>query len=117
MRSIYLIVAATAFSACALAQSPAATASLTVGGKALEIKYNSPRVNGREGKLFGVGGRISTDPNYTNGSETGTLTITPRAPTVTISGGRFTYDGTVRSARLWLGVSEIKPSWSLLGDQ
>jgi len=64
MKSIYLIAAATVFSACALAQSPAATASLNVGGKGLEIKYNSPRVNGREGKLFGAGGRISTDPNY-----------------------------------------------------
>jgi hypothetical protein len=44
--------------------SPAATASATLGGKAVTITYSSPRVNGREGKLFGSGGRISQDPNY-----------------------------------------------------
>jgi hypothetical protein len=56
--------AAVLFSGFALAQSPAATIGITLGDKALEIKYNSPRVNGREGKLFGPGGRISSDPNY-----------------------------------------------------
>jgi hypothetical protein len=48
----------------AFAQSPAAVANFAFGEKKLEIKYNSPRVNGREGKLFGPGGRISSDPNY-----------------------------------------------------
>ena len=44
--------------------SPAELASATIGGKAISIKYNSPRVNGREGKLFGKDGRISHDPHY-----------------------------------------------------
>jgi hypothetical protein len=64
MKPIHLMAATTMFSALLYAQSPAATASLTVNGKSLEIKYNSPRVNGREGKLFGPGGRISSDPIY-----------------------------------------------------
>jgi hypothetical protein len=44
--------------------SPAETASGSIGGKAITIAYASPRVNGREGKLFGPDGRISQDPHY-----------------------------------------------------
>jgi hypothetical protein len=44
--------------------SPVETATGTVGGKSITIHYNSPRVNGRVGKLFGPGGRISHDPHY-----------------------------------------------------
>jgi hypothetical protein len=46
------------------AQSPAATESKTIGGKTITIAYNSPRVNRREGKLFGKDGRIGQDPTY-----------------------------------------------------
>jgi hypothetical protein len=46
------------------AQSPAAAESKTIGGKNVSIKYASPRVNGRVGKLFGKDGRIAEDPNY-----------------------------------------------------
>jgi hypothetical protein len=45
-------------------QSPPATATVTVGGKTLTVKYAAPSVRGRAGKLFGEGGRISQDPNY-----------------------------------------------------
>jgi hypothetical protein len=45
-------------------QSPASTESKTIGGKKIEIKYSSPRVNGRVGKLFGKDGRIGQDPTY-----------------------------------------------------
>jgi len=48
----------------ACAQSPAATESKTIGGKTITISYSSPKVNGREGKLFGKDGRIGSDPNY-----------------------------------------------------
>jgi hypothetical protein len=33
--------------------SPAAKESATIDGKTITILYNSPRVNGRAGKLFG----------------------------------------------------------------
>jgi hypothetical protein len=46
------------------AQSPAATESKTIGGKTITIAYSSPRVNHREGKLFGKDGRIGQDPTY-----------------------------------------------------
>jgi len=40
------------------------TESATVGGKKITIKYSSPAVNGRVGKLFSKDGKISTDPTY-----------------------------------------------------
>ena len=57
--SALLAVASTAF-----AQSPAATETRTFAGKTITIKYCSPRVNGRVGKLFGKDGRIGQDPTY-----------------------------------------------------
>jgi len=45
-------------------QSPPAQASATIAGKTISIKYAAPSVRGREGQLFGPGGKISHDPNY-----------------------------------------------------
>ena len=44
--------------------SPPATESKTIGGKTITVTYNSPRVNGRVGKLFGKDGRIGQDQTY-----------------------------------------------------
>lgn len=44
--------------------SPPETASGTIGGHSASIQYSSPRVKGREGKIFGPGGLISHDPHY-----------------------------------------------------
>ena len=44
--------------------SPPATASASVNGKTITITYSSPRVNGREGKIFTADGLISHDPHY-----------------------------------------------------
>ena len=44
--------------------SPPETATATVAGKTIAIKYSSPRVNGREGKIFTKDGLISHDPHY-----------------------------------------------------
>lgn len=44
--------------------SPPATESKTINGKAITISYASPRVNGREGKLFGNDGRIAKDKTW-----------------------------------------------------
>jgi hypothetical protein len=46
------------------AQSPAATESKAIGGKTITISYSAPKVNGREGKLFGTDGRIAKDRTY-----------------------------------------------------
>jgi opacity protein-like surface antigen len=44
------------------AQSPKATATASIGGKAVTINYAAPSVRAR--KIFGDGGQISKDPNY-----------------------------------------------------
>jgi hypothetical protein len=69
MKSLFLcaglLVATTAvFAQPGPPKSPAATETATIAGKAITITYNSPRVNGRAGQLFGKDGRISKDPNY-----------------------------------------------------
>ncbi len=51
------LIAATIVSA---QQSPPRTASGTVGGKTITIKYSAPSVRGR--KIFGEGGRVMQDP-------------------------------------------------------
>jgi hypothetical protein len=40
--------------------SPPETATGTIGGHTITIKYSSPGVKGREGKIFGTGGLIQT---------------------------------------------------------
>lgn len=42
--------------------SPPATASATVAGKAISIRYSAPSVRGRQ--IFGAGGLLSQDPTY-----------------------------------------------------
>ena len=44
--------------------SPPATATAAVNGKTITITYSSPRVKGREGKVFTSDGLISHDPHY-----------------------------------------------------
>jgi hypothetical protein len=43
-------------------QSPPATATVTIGGKTITIKYFAPSLRGR--KMFGPDGQISHDPTY-----------------------------------------------------
>ena len=62
-KSLLISAALVAASACsAWAQSPAAEASVTVGGKKITIKYHAPSVRGRQ--IFGDGGLVSKDPTY-----------------------------------------------------
>ena len=46
----------------AAAQSPAATASATINGKSIAVRYAAPSVRGRQ--IFGDGGLLSRDPTY-----------------------------------------------------
>jgi hypothetical protein len=60
-----LITCAAAFLAVSVVTfGQARTESNTIGGKTISITYSSPKVNGREGKLFGKDGRIGQDPTY-----------------------------------------------------
>ena len=64
MKSLLICGALAAATGMAWGQSPAATESKTFNGKKIEIKYSSPRVNNREGKIFTKDGLISHDPHY-----------------------------------------------------
>jgi hypothetical protein len=44
------------------AQSPPASASVSIGGKNITVRYSAPSVRGR--KIFGDGGLLSRDPTY-----------------------------------------------------
>ena len=50
------------FASVALAQSPSARATATIGGKSVTVQYSAPSVRGR--KIFGAGGLLSRDPTY-----------------------------------------------------
>jgi hypothetical protein len=45
-------------------ESPAAKEVATIDGKSITITYSSPRVRGRDGKIFTQDGLISHEPNY-----------------------------------------------------
>lgn len=45
-------------------KSPPATATATIAGKTITITYSSPRVRGREGKIFTKDGLIGHDSQY-----------------------------------------------------
>ncbi len=62
MRTTLLLAAVLTMPGLLLAQSPPAQANLSIGGKALSIRYSAPSVRGR--KIFGDGGLLSMDPTY-----------------------------------------------------
>lgn len=57
------VLATAAGLACAETKS-GQTETITTGGKTITIKYSSPAVNGRAGKLFGKDGTIGGDQHY-----------------------------------------------------
>ena len=63
MKSL-LLCGALAAASLAWAQSPPATESKAIGGKTITIKYCSPRVNSRAGRIFTKDGLISHDQTY-----------------------------------------------------
>jgi len=64
MKSLLAGAALFAATSLAWAQSPAATESKTIGGKTIAIKYSSPKVNNRAGKIFTKDGLIGGDSTY-----------------------------------------------------
>jgi hypothetical protein len=72
MNRLFVCLSVLAFAVTLSAQpkrppaSPPETASVTINGKTISIKYNSPRVRGREGKIFTKDGLISHDKDYPN---------------------------------------------------
>lgn len=86
-------------------KSPPAQATATIEGKAITITYSSPRVRGREGKIFGKDGLIatgdaSTYPVWRAGANAATVFKTEADLTVgdlAVPAGSYT---------LWVDISD-----------
>jgi hypothetical protein len=65
MKTLVMGAVLAALAICAYAATmPGQSASATINGKTISIKYASPAVNNRAGKLFGKDGTIGHDPTY-----------------------------------------------------
>ena len=60
--SAVIVIVGVAAACVVSAQSPPASATVTIAGKTLSVRYSSPAVRGR--KIFGDGGLLSRDPTY-----------------------------------------------------
>jgi hypothetical protein len=103
--------------------SPPATTSATIAGKTVTITYSSPRVRGREGKIFSKDGLISHDPHYpvwragansaTTLETSGDLTIGD----VSVPAGKYTLFVDISDPKAWvLIVSKDTGEWGLAYD-
>jgi hypothetical protein len=99
-------------------KSPAATATATIGGKTVTIKYAAPSV--RDRKIFGDGGLISHDANYPiwrAGANSATALHTETALNLgglTVPAGDYTIFVDVKDPDQWtLIVSKKTGEWGL----
>ncbi len=105
-------------------KSPPATASATIGGKTITITYSSPRVNGREGKIFTKDGLISHDPHYPvwrAGANAATTLKTDGDLTIgdlSVPAGTYTLFVDISDPANWvLIVSKATGEWGLAYDR
>jgi hypothetical protein len=105
----------------AQAPSPDANTSVTIGGKALSIKYSAPSVKGR--KIFGPAGLISGDPNYPvwrAGANSATAFHTDADLTIgslTVPKGDYTIYALVQDPDHWqLIINKQTGQWGLTYD-
>ena len=119
-----LLIAATALPAQQKPPlSPPATASVTIAGKTITITYSSPRVKGREGKIFTKDGLISHDPHYPvwrGGANAATTLKTDADLTVgdlNVPVGTYTLFVDISDPAHWvLIVSKATGEWGLAYD-
>jgi hypothetical protein len=104
-------------------KSPPATATATVSGKTITITYNSPRVRGREGKIFTKDGLISHDPHYPvwrAGANSATTLETGGDLTIgdlSVPAGKYTLFVDISNPNAWvLIVSKATGEWGLAYD-
>jgi hypothetical protein len=103
--------------------SPPETASATIGGKSITIKYSSPRVRGRAGKIFTKDGQISHDPHYPvwrAGANAATTLTTEGDLTIgdlSLPAGTYTLFVDISDPANWtLIVSKATGEWGLAYD-
>jgi len=104
-------------------KSPPATATATISGKTITITYSSPRVRGREGKIFSSDGLISHDPHYPvwrAGANAATTLVTDGDLTigdVNVPAGKYTLFVDISNAKAWvLIISKATGEWGLAYD-
>ncbi len=100
------------------AQSPNATARVSIGGKAISIQYAAPSVRGRQ--IFGAGGLLSKDPTYPvwRAGANAATTLKTDADLiiggVTVPKGTYTLFVVVRDPSAWeLVVNKQTGQWGL----
>ncbi len=101
--------------------SPAAKASITIDGKSITIDYNSPRVRGREGKIFTPGGLIQSThksyPVWRGGANAATALHTTAGitlGTLNVPAGSYTLFVDIANPNQWyLIVSKETGEWGL----
>ncbi len=105
--------------------SPPATASATVGGKSITIAYNSPRVKGREGKIYTKDGLIAKSggsqyPIWRGGANAATTLQTSADLTIgdlSVPAGTYTLFFDISDPANWtLIVSKATGEWGLAYD-
>lgn len=104
--------------------SPPETATGTIGGHSVTIKYSSPRVKGREGQIFNPGGLIQrTHKEYpvwragANGATTLTTDANLTIGDLTVPAGTYTLFVNIADPDHWvLIVSKKTGEWGLAYD-
>jgi Protein of unknown function (DUF2911) len=119
----FLLAAAALFAQQKPVASPPATASVTVDGKSITIKYNSPRVKGREGHIFTSDGLISHDPHYpvwrggANAATTLKTDANLKIGDLEVPAGTYTLFVDISNPSQWtLIVSKATGEWGLAYD-
>lgn len=103
--------------------SPPETATGTIGGHTVTIKYSSPGVKGREGKIFTKDGLISHDPHYpvwragANAATTLTTDASFKIGDLEVPAGTYTLFVDISNPDQWtLVVSKKTGEWGLAYD-
>ena len=114
-----VLMAATA--SFAWAQSPGATATGTINGKTIAVRYSAPSVRGRQ--IFGAGGLLSRDPTYpawragANAATTLTTDADLMVGTLAVPKGTYTLYAWVQNPDAWdLIISRQTGQWGLMYD-
>jgi hypothetical protein len=104
--------------------SPKDMASGTIAGKKITINYSSPRVRGRQGKIFTKDGLISHDPHYpvwragANDATKLTTEANLMIGSLMIPAGSYTLFVDISNPAEWtLVVSKALGEWGLDYDQ
>jgi hypothetical protein len=104
--------------------SPPETATGTIGGHSVTIKYSSPRVKGREGQIFGPGGLIQKThkeyPVWRAGANSATALHTDgnlKIGDVSVPAGDYTLFVDISNPDQWtLIISKDTKEWGLRYD-